>query len=48
MTSRSGRACACAEGSAEVALRMAAELGARVRLDAVVPRIDVAPGRRAR
>ena len=33
-TSPSGRACACAEGSAAVALAMAAELGARVRLGA--------------
>jgi monoamine oxidase len=32
-----------AEGSAEVALRMAAELGARVRLGAPVQRVDVAP-----
>ena len=32
----------CAAGSAEVAMRMAAELGARVRLDAVVTRVDIA------
>ena len=31
----------CAAGSAEVALRMAAELGARVRLGAVVARVEV-------
>jgi monoamine oxidase/putrescine oxidase len=31
----------CAEGSAEVALRMAAELGARVRLGTVVTRVTV-------
>jgi monoamine oxidase len=31
----------CAEGSAEVALRMGAELGDRVRLGAVVERLDV-------
>ena len=34
-----------AEGSAAVALRMAAELGARVRLDSVVRRLAVKPGR---
>jgi monoamine oxidase len=33
-----------AEGSAEVALRMASELGSRLRLGAVVSEIDVAPG----
>jgi monoamine oxidase/putrescine oxidase len=31
----------CSAGSAEVALRMAAELGPRVRLDAVVARVEV-------
>ena len=31
----------CSAGSAEVALRMAAELGSRVRLDAVVSRVEV-------
>ncbi len=31
----------CSAGSAEVALRMAAELGSRVRLDAVICRVDV-------
>src|SRR6185312_2470914 len=31
----------CSAGSAEVALRIAAELGARVRLDAVVTRVEV-------
>jgi monoamine oxidase len=35
----------CAEGSATVALRMADELGARVRLDAPVGAIDVTGGR---
>jgi monoamine oxidase len=35
----------CSAGSAEVAMRMAAELGARVRLDAVVTRVDVTGSR---
>jgi len=35
----------CAAGSAEVAMRMAAELGSRVRLDAVVTRVEVAGSR---
>jgi monoamine oxidase len=35
----------CSAGSAEVALRMAAELGSRVRLGAVVSRVEVAGAR---
>jgi monoamine oxidase len=35
----------CAAGSAEVAMRMAAELGARVRLDAVVTSVGIAGAR---
>ena len=35
----------CSAGSAEVAMRMAAELGARVRLGAVVTRVDVTGSR---
>ncbi len=35
----------CAAGSAEVAMRMAAELGSRVRLSAVVTRVEVAGSR---